>query len=104
MKTIIVNLIVVTALSFSVTALAAEQMEGKAQPHAAQPAAPASAVPPVTAAKSAPPAAAQEPQPASKPSTPGKPATAKPPRSKSLDLRHCLDMETDAAIAKCAGE
>jgi len=27
-----------------------------------------------------------------------------PPRPKNLDLRHCLELETDAAIAKCAGE
>jgi hypothetical protein len=27
-----------------------------------------------------------------------------PDRPKNLDLRHCLDLDTDAAIAKCAGE
>jgi hypothetical protein len=32
------------------------------------------------------------------------PAVDKPVRSKNLDLRHCLKLETDAAIAKCAGE
>lgn len=31
-------------------------------------------------------------------------ATSKPVRPKNLDLRHCLKLETDAAIAKCAGE
>jgi hypothetical protein len=31
-------------------------------------------------------------------------ATSKPERAKNLDLRHCLDLETDKAIAKCAGE
>ena len=31
-------------------------------------------------------------------------ATDKPERAKDLDLRHCLALETDAAIAKCAGE
>ncbi len=36
--------------------------------------------------------------------TTGKPVTSKPERAKNLDLRHCLDMESDAAIAKCAGE
>ncbi|HEY8888099.1 MAG TPA: hypothetical protein VIM35_06410 [Gallionella sp.] len=36
--------------------------------------------------------------------TSGKPAIDKPMRSKNLDLRHCLELETDAAIAKCAGE
>lgn len=95
MKTTIVNLIVVTALSFSGAALAAGETGGKVQPPAAQPAAPASAVPP---------APVQAPQPAAKPTAPAKPAEAKPPRSKTLDLRHCLDLENDAAIAKCAGE
>ena len=33
-----------------------------------------------------------------------KPAIDKPMRPKNLDLRHCLELETDAAIAKCAGE
>jgi hypothetical protein len=44
---------------------------------------------------------------AKKPSQPGQPAskaTGKPERAKNLDLRHCLELETDAAIAKCAGE
>ena len=31
-------------------------------------------------------------------------AKSKPVRPKNLDLRHCLKLETDAAIAKCAGE
>lgn len=31
-------------------------------------------------------------------------AESKPLRPKNLDLRYCLDLETDAAIAKCAGE
>lgn len=102
MKTTIMNLIVAMALSFSGVALAAEKMESKAQPLAAKPVTPASAVPPATTAGSVPPA--QAPQPELGPSTPDKPAKAKPARSKSLDLRHCLDLETDAAIAKCAGE
>lgn len=96
MKTTIMNLIVVSALSFSGAALSAEEAKGKIQP-AAQPAAPVSAVPPTTAA----PAPVQEPQPEAKPSAPAK---AKPPRPKNLDLRHCLDFKTDAEIAKCAGE
>ena len=100
MKNTITNLIVVMALLFGGAALAAEKMERKAQPPAAKPVAPA--VPPATAAEPAP--ATQAPLPALKPSTPGKPAEAKPARSKSLDLRHCLDLEADAAIAKCAGE
>lgn len=97
MKTTIMNLIVVSALSFSGTALSAEEAKGKIPPPATQPA--ASTAPPATG--SAPPAPVQEPQPEAKPAAPAK---AKPPRPKNLDLRHCLDMETDAAIAKCAGE
>lgn len=31
-------------------------------------------------------------------------AESKPPRPKNLDLRHCLELKTDAEIAKCAGE
>ncbi|MGA7748672.1 MAG: hypothetical protein WCA63_00850 [Gallionella sp.] len=40
---------------------------------------------------------------AMKPSQSGQTAN-KPQRAKNLDLRHCLELETDAAIAKCAGE
>ncbi|WP_435627458.1 hypothetical protein [Candidatus Ferrigenium straubiae] len=92
MKTTIANLIVVAALSFSGAALSAEEAKGKIQPPVAQPAA---------TAKPAAPAPVQEPQPEAKPSTPAK---AKSSRSKNLDLRHCLELENDAAIAKCAGE
>lgn len=53
-------------------------------------------------------AAAQAPQPPLKLSkvieTASKPAIDKPTKPKNLDLRHCLDLETNAAIAKCAGE
>jgi hypothetical protein len=35
---------------------------------------------------------------------PGKSATSRSERPKDLDLRHCLELESDAAIAKCAGE
>lgn len=38
------------------------------------------------------------------PGQPGSKATGKPERAKNLDLRHCLELETDKAIAKCAGE
>ncbi len=100
MKTTIANLIVVAALSFSGTAFSAEEAKGSIQTPA-QPAAPASAVPPVPTAKPAAPAPVQEPQSEAKPPAP---AQEKPPRSKNLDLRHCLDLESDAAIAKCAGE
>lgn len=86
MKTTMMNLTVAAAMSFGGTALAAGEA-GKAQPMA-----PASAVPAApTATKEAPPA-------------PARPVEVKPPRPKNLDLRHCLELETDAAIAKCAGE
>lgn len=46
----------------------------------------------------------QQPMKLSKETEISKPAAEKPARSKNLDLRYCLDLETDAAIAKCAGE
>jgi hypothetical protein len=100
MRSTIKNLIVVTALSFSGAALAAGEMASQAQPAPAQPAA-ASTVP-ATVAESTPAAAAKKPQPAMKRSTSGKHAKALHP--KNLDLRYCLELETNAAIAKCAGE
>ncbi len=113
MNNTIVNLIVVAALSFSGAALAAAETESKAQPPAAQPAvqpvtakpvAAASVVPPATALESTPPAPAKEP-PHAKRSVSGKSAKVKKTmRAKNLDLRHCLDLESNAAIAKCAGE
>jgi hypothetical protein len=45
-----------------------------------------------------------KPQPSVERSTPRKPAKAKQPRSMKLDLRHYLELESNAAIAKCAGE
>lgn len=109
MKNTIVNLIVVATLASSGAALAAGETENKAQPAATQPpatqpVAAASAVPQTTTAKPAPAAPAKEPQPAVKRSASSKSAEAKPPRSKNLDLRHCLELENNAAIAKCAGE
>ncbi len=88
MKTAI--MIVVTALSFSSAALAAGETESTAQPPAAKSEAPA------TAAEQAPAA-----QPVSKPVQRKRAKRAHP---KSADLRHCLDLKTNAAIAKCAGE
>lgn len=103
MKSTIVDLIVVAALSFSGAVLAAGETENKAQPPAAQPVAAASAVP-ATATGSTPATSAKESHPAMKHSISGKHAKAKQPRSKNLDLRHCLELESNAAIAKCAGE
>ncbi len=85
MKATITRLIVVAALSFSYAALAAEETRTESMA-------------PETAAEPAPPA--QAPQPAVKSPTPVKGK----PRPKNLDLRHCLELKTDAEIAKCAGE
>lgn len=50
------------------------------------------------------PLAVQESPPPMKQSSSSKQTKLKTRRSKSLDLRHCLELETNAAIAKCAGE
>ena len=94
MKTTITNLIFVTALSFSSAALAAEQAGSK--PAAAQP---ASGSPPAAAG-----AAPQAVQPTVQPAAPDRRSRDGRYRSKSLDLRHCLDLQDNTAIAKCAGE
>lgn len=76
--------------------------------HAAVPAATASTVVPVAPAAApaaAPAEVAQLPaQPAKPARAAKKPAPVKPMIPKDADLRHCLDLESDAAIAKCAGE
>jgi hypothetical protein len=104
MKDTIVHLIVTAALSFSGAALAAGEMASQAQPAPAQPTQPvaaASAVP-ATVTESTSAAPAKKTQPAAKRTTSGK--HAKAPHPKNLDLRYCLELETNVAIAKCAGE
>ncbi len=103
MNNMIANLMVLTALSFSGTALAAGEEASKAPAPAVQPGVTAPAAP-TTAAESAPPATAQKPQGTTERSTPPKRAGKKKVRPKNLDLRHCLELESNAAIAKCAGE
>ncbi len=49
-------------------------------------------------------ASTQEPKPIVKRAKSRKTPKAKPMRPKNLDLRHCLELDTNAAIAKCAGE
>ncbi len=98
MKNTITNLIVVAVLSISGAAFAAEEMESKPQPAATQPAAAASAVPAATVVETTTAAAAEEPQPTSKR------AKAKTVRPKDLDLRHCLELDNNPAIARCARE
>jgi hypothetical protein len=73
---------------------------------AASVATPSAAMPVVAAPVTTPAVAApvQVVQPPLKLSKSIKTAKAKPERSKTADLRDCLKLETDAAIAKCAGE
>ena len=70
---------------------------------------------PGTAAASAVPAAPTANKPAAVPAKPAiapavkstraiKPAPSGGARAKNLDLRHCLDLASNAEIAKCAGE
>ncbi len=96
MKRTILNLIAATALLFGWTAQAADETAQQAQPSANQPA----AATPVAAA----PATAQETKAPVKHSKLHKRAKSKLGRSHDLDLRHCLDLKTNAEIAECAGE
>jgi hypothetical protein len=91
----------------------AEPAVAKAKPAAAPKVAAAPAEPPPAPAAEAPDVSAEaaakpaQPMPVAAVAPPAmKPAKAesKPPRPKNLDLRHCLDLKTDAEIAKCAGE
>lgn len=50
------------------------------------------------------PISASSPRPVKLSSSPDKAVPVKPVRSKTSDLRYCLKLETDQAIAKCAGE
>jgi hypothetical protein len=103
MKNTITNLIAVVAVSFSSAAFAAEEMENKAQSPAVQPAAATSAVPPATVTESTTATPAEQPQPAATGSTSDKRAKAKR-RPKDMDLRHCLELDDNPAIARCAYE
>lgn len=105
MKKSDLGLITVAALLVCGTAYAAEAQQAtppKAEPVAAT-AAPASAV---AAAQTTPskqePAASAEPKPVVKHAKSKK--VAKTKRAQDLDLRHCLELTDNAAIAKCAGE
>lgn len=93
------TVVLLSMLGCTTVAMAAEKM-----------ASPASAVPAATApaATEKPAAATPEPAPAPTATEPAKPKMlhlqAGKPRSKNMDLRHCLKLKTNAAIAKCAGE
>jgi hypothetical protein len=102
MKSTILNLIAVAALLFSWTAQAADEVAS--QPLATQSVAETTAVPTTAAPVSTPLATPEKPAASMKHSKKYRRAKANPLRSKSLDLRHCLDLPTNAEIAKCAGE
>ncbi len=104
MKTTIVNLTVVAALSFTHCAFGAGEAESKTPPPASPPAAAASAVAAPEATPAAPAQKAEKAEAVAKPSTSVKRTKARTERPKNLDLRHCLELESNAAIAKCAGE
>jgi hypothetical protein len=93
MKSTILNLIAVATLLFGWTAQAANEAAQTAQPATA-------AVTPVAVA----PATAQKTLPRQMHSKSLKRANAKQGRSHDLDLRHCLELPSNAEIAKCAGE
>lgn len=103
MKNTITNLIAVAALSINGAAFAAGE-EGTQARSMAIPAPAASAVPAATVVESTSAAPAQEPQPAAKRSTSGKRAKTRAVRPKDLDLRHCLELDSNPAIARCARE
>ncbi len=103
MKSTIVNLTVVAALSFTRCAFGAGEVESKTPP-ASPPAAAAPAVVVPEAAPAAPAQKAEKAEAVAKPSTSVKRTKARTERPKNLDLRHCLELESNAAIAKCAGE
>jgi len=103
MKNTIINLIVVVALSISGAAFAAGE-EGPQARSTAVPAPAASAVPATTVVESTTAAPAEKPEPAAKPSTSSKRAKASAVRPKDLDLRHCLELDNNPAIARCARE
>lgn len=101
MKYTTVTLMVLATLCFGGTAFAAEEMAAKTSTPTNQPAsAAASAVSPATTTA----APAAEPQPAMKHPSALKHTKAKGPRSRSLDLRHCLELKTNVEIARCARE
>ena len=104
MKSTTMNLIVVAALLFGNTALAADETENMAQPTeiGTEATAPveAQAMPDVSEL----PPSAEETRPIPLPPSTKRDKPTKFNRSKSLDLRYCLELKSNQEIAKCAGE
>lgn len=107
-------MVLLGALGYATAAMAAEEMAAPAKPAAvtSQPApAPAASAP---QAASAPAATATQAAPAPATTVHVTHAPAKvpkmlkleagKPRPQNMDLRHCLDLKDNKAIAKCAGE
>jgi thiol:disulfide interchange protein DsbA len=108
---------VITGLQPDQTVQAFEEviaLARKSHPHAASHVAEPIAVALATTTESTPPAPVaapvatlspdQEPQPEVKHTTSSKRAKAKKMRPKDLDLRHCLELDNNPAIARCARE
>jgi hypothetical protein len=96
MKSTILNIITIAALSLSGMALAVDEVEPKAMPveeSAAQAVVPAEPTAQSSAAESVP---------VAKSTHRDKPT--KRNRSRTLDLRYCLEQESNVAIATCSGE
>jgi hypothetical protein len=87
MKSILLNLIAAAALLFSGMALASDEEQPMAEP-IESPSSPA----------------VQEPQPPQDSASTSRDIPTRTNRSQSLDLRYCLELGTNAEIAKCAGE
>ncbi len=104
MKNTITNLIAVAVLSIGGAAFAADEMQSRQQSAAPKPAPAASAVPATTVVESTTATPAEEPQPTAKRPTSGERAKARAVRPKDLDLRHCLELDNNPAIARCARE
>jgi hypothetical protein len=101
MKRTILNLLAVALMSLNWNAQAAETADRNAS---GQPVAETSAVPMETSPEATPLAAASVSRMPLKPSRHYKRPKANQPRSLTLDLRHCLELGSNAEIAQCAGE
>lgn len=104
MKRTTMNLIVMAAILFGNTVLAADEAEIMAQPVEIGTEATGSVEQPAMPAVSELPSATGELEPAPYLPRAKRDKPTKYNRSKSLDLRYCLELESNVEIAKCAGE